>query len=1015
MSRLSFLSSAEKRKFDSPPVLTKAQRPAYFVVTDDIRRTLGQLRTATNKVEFLLQLGYFKHSGKFFVPETYRRRDINYVKSLLHIKEDIDLKHYPPARTAQHRARILELMNWSPFNQDNSILLAARVQLLTQQQLKPEQVFLAAVDFCWKQRIEIPSYHQLSNVITESFNIVEAELLTSLESLLNPGDRTALDELAHVSNDQLKPMLDTLKPVSQSLRAKDIQKNVAASKTFGVYFHRFRATLETLNMQDQAQVYYATWVQKATMTQLKQFSNPHKRYLHLLAYVNHQYYERQDVLMDIFLKSVTAATNYARKQQIKQEQDLQSERREAITSITQSHKSSRQLLEEIKRVIKDSNLLASEQVAKIEQLFDDHDALERELPGEKLQQYERVLDNYAVSDSYYAALAKRSLSLQRRVSTLLGAIEFDSDSSQEPLLSAVLHFQSTDGNIGHSPPLDFLSDKVANLVAGDDGLRVSLYKILLFQAIADAVKAGKLNLKHSHRYRAIQDYLIPIERWREKRDHLLSLAGLASFSNGPAYLAGLKTTLDDKFGEVNQRYHAGDNTYLSVSDTGYASVRTPPTDFSEDGYIGSLLSQNGIVSVLQVLRDINSAGDFVHCFKHLSPKHHKLKPTAEIVIAGILGLGSNLGIDKLSQISVGINESTLKNTVNWCFSLENIQAANSVILTLIDKLALSKAFQKYPHELHTSSDGRKVGTAVDSLHANYSFKYFGKDKGVTMYTFIDERHALFHSTVISASDREAAYVIDGLMQNDVVKSDIHSTDTHGYSEAVFAATHMVDTTFAPRIKKLGSQRLYAFSSKSTYKKRGYAVLPSRTINQKLILRHWDDILRFMATIKLRHCSASQLFKRLSSYAKDHPLYQALKEFGRIIKTQFILTYLDDVELRQRIEKQINKIELANRFSQAVFHANDQEFQVGTKEEQEIATACKVLIQNAIVLWNYLYLSQSLSNAADLEERDYMLEVMTEGSILSWKHVNMQGEYDFTRIAANEDPFDLPDILALKLA
>jgi TnpA family transposase len=54
----------------------------------------------------------------------------------------------------------------------------------------------------------------------------------------------------------------------------------------------------------------------------------------------------------------------------------------------------------------------------------------------------------------------------------------------------------------------------------------------------------------------------------------------------------------------------------------------------------------------------------------------------------------------------------------------------------------------------------------------------------------------------------------------------------------------------------------------------------------------------MATIKLRYSSASQLFKRLSSYALDHPLYQALKEFGRIIKSQYILTYLDDVELRQ---------------------------------------------------------------------------------------------------------------------
>ena len=33
---------------------------------------------------------------------------------------------------------------------------------------------------------------------------------------------------------------------------------------------------------------------------------------------------------------------------------------------------------------------------------------------------------------------------------------------------------------------------------------------------------------------------------------------------------------------------------------------------------------------------------------------------------------------------------------------------------------------------------------------------------------------LFHSTVISAAERESAYVIDGLMHNDVVKSDVAS-------------------------------------------------------------------------------------------------------------------------------------------------------------------------------------------------------------------------------------------------
>ena len=82
-----------------------------------------------------------------------------------------------------------------------------------------------------------------------------------------------------------------------------------------------------------------------------------------------------------------------------------------------------------------------------------------------------------------------------------------------------------------------------------------------------------------------------------------------------------------------------------------------------------------------------------------------------------------------------------------------------------------------------------------------------------MYSFIDDTHSLFYSTVISSSEREAAYVIDGLLHNDVVKSDIHSTDTHGYSEIIFAITHLLGFTFAPRIKNLQDQRLYSFGKR----------------------------------------------------------------------------------------------------------------------------------------------------------------------------------------------------------
>ena len=82
----------------------------------------------------------------------------------------------------------------------------------------------------------------------------------------------------------------------------------------------------------------------------------------------------------------------------------------------------------------------------------------------------------------------------------------------------------------------------------------------------------------------------------------------------------------------------------------------------------------------------------------------------------------------------------------------------------------------------------------------------------------------------------------------------------------------------------------------------------------------------------------------------------MKEFGKIIKSVFVLRYVDSVELRQSIERQLNKSESSNRFSRAVCFGNGQEFLQGEKSEQEVAESCRRLIKNAIVCWNYLHLT-----------------------------------------------------------
>ena len=76
------------------------------------------------------------------------------------------------------------------------------------------------------------------------------------------------------------------------------------------------------------------------------------------------------------------------------------------------------------------------------------------------------------------------------------------------------------------------------------------------------------------------------------------------------------------------------------------------------------------------------------------------------------------------------------------------------------------------------------------------------------------------------------YVIDGMMHNTIVKSDMHATDTHGVTPLTFAALHFLGIFFAPRIAKLKKRTLYSFAKRKVYQERGYKMLPDKIINTR---------------------------------------------------------------------------------------------------------------------------------------------------------------------------------------
>lgn len=397
-----------------------------------------------------------------------------------------------------------------------------------------------------------------------------------------------------------------------------------------------------------------------------------------------------------------------------------------------------------------------------------------------------------------------------------------------------------------------------------------------------------------------------------------------------------------------------------------------------------------------------------------------------------MSLGTNLGHVELARAARGLSEKQLRDTEKLWFTEQSLERVNQAIVRFIQSLPLPTIYNTVRNELHTSSDGKKVVVAVNSLLANYSYKYYGKEQGVTVNSFLDEKQSFFHVNVMTSSDREAPYMMDGLAksipavfhepyldetgfrEDRRAKGHKHSTDNHGYTEAIFAGLHFLDVAYAPRIANLAEQTIYAFESRLMRKHTSNPIAPNSAINKKLILDNWDDILRVMATIKLNYCSASLMLRMLSAGASDSPLYSALKEFGRLIKSKFILNYIVDEELRRAITRQLNRVELGQKMAGAVFYGRSGQFHVGTPDEIQRVMLCKTILQNAIILWNYLFLSDYYNGLATEEEKRVVSEMISKGSVIAWKHINMKGIFDFDHEPPNSFASTIKQMLNLEM-
>lgn len=278
-----------------------------------------------------------------------------------------------------------------------------------------------------------------------------------------------------------------------------------------------------------------------------------------------------------------------------------------------------------------------------------------------------------------------------------------------------------------------------------------------------------------------------------------------------------------------------------------------------------------------------------------------------------------------------------------------------------------------------------------SLLASYYPRYYGYyEKAIGIYTHVSDQYSVFSTKIISCSPREALYVLDGLLENNtILKIREHTTDTHGYTEIVFALCHLLGFYFMPRIRDLKDQQLYRIDKSVDYGDLNH--LLTKTADLAIIEEQWEYMMRVVISLKQKTAPAHVIVQRLTNSSPSDRLTKAFTNLGRIIKTEYILRYLTDKDLRQTVQRQLNKGEYRHKLPRWIFFADQGEFTTGDYEEIMNKASSLSFVSNAILYWNTIKINDVVEQLRQQGE-DIDDKTLSHISLLPYKHVLPNGTY-----------------------
>ena len=978
--RLQILSPEEYELLWGFPHFTQSDRDLFFTLTAPEREAQERCRSIRTRIHFLLLLGYFRARQRFFRFELPAvRDDVDYLRRrYFDNKAIVDLTVSDHTRK-RHVETILGLFRYRQCALDERIMLEAHARQAARISSRPVYVLRELVDLLRRERVVLPGYTILQELVRGALAFERKRLAGALEGLIDAEDARSLDRLL-VDVEGLH-QITTIKRQPRDFSYRQLLAEIERGQRLQALFVLSERSIARLGLSGESVRYYASLVEYYTVYKLKRMDREAVQ-LYLLCFIHDRYQRLNDNLLGAFC---TLVRRYA--------DEVDAATKEAI------YRFKLQTSEDVARGAKILALFLDPRIDGQTPFATVREQAHALLAPERLQQLCRHLTGDGSLDEgvfEWQEVDGIMAKAKRNLRPLLRFLALQGTSANATLLKTLALMTEAFARGEPLPARDvstaLIPARAKRYLLDPAGMIVrDRYEFLVYRLLRDGLEAGDLHCRDSARFRSFDDDLVDDATF-DRRAELLPRHGLAAAGRPiREQLEELRTLLDERFTSVNRRILAGENAFVRVQDGRTVwdrAVRSEEPLPNEPFF--DMVER---VDIDTLLLFVDRRNGFMEAFEHVLGRYRRAAPSKPAIIASLMAYATNIGLGRMADIS-NLSYQELATTAGNFIRLETLKEANDRIANATARLPIFRHFD-INEAVHSSSDGQKFEAGIATLNARHSAKYFGLKKGVVAYTLL-ANHVPLNARIIGANEHESHFVFDVLFNNatDILPA-VHSTDTHGTNHVNFALLHLFGYRFAPRYRNVRSKvetGLYGFRHPKHYHK-DWPIKPIRRAREGLVVSEWPNIERILLSLALKTTTQSVIVGKLSAYRRKNRTKQALWEFDNIIRSLYLLDYIDSPVLRRNVQRALNRGEAYHQLRRSIAYAHGGRFRARSQHEQEIWNECSRLVGNAVVYYNALILSEAL---AELESRGALAsaEVLRHVSPVAWQHINFYGRYQF---------------------